>query len=258
MAQVRPYVPVPVARALDIGCGAGLSTHALQTFANQCIGVEPAEAMLQWSSKVAPEADFVVGAAEAIPIGAGSVDLITAAGSLNYVDLNQFFGEAARILRPKGVLVVYDFSAGKSFREGAGLDHWFECFRNRYPPPPSEARVLDPIILSEFDSGFQVSRHEQVEVTIELSPDFYLEYMLTETNVAFAVRRGTPLKEIRSWCEDTLGPVWEGGAGKSCFEDILRVWSRFAGPDEFVVTRCRAGLETSATALWHNDCAVCR
>src|SRR5438270_12439655 len=79
------------ARALDVGCGAGLSTKALAALAQECIGIEPAEAMLKWSAIVAPEADFVAGTAEAIPICDRSLDLLTAAGSLNYVNLDLFF-----------------------------------------------------------------------------------------------------------------------------------------------------------------------
>ena len=58
----------PFQRALDVGCGAGVSTRALIGFAGSCIGLEPAEAMLKWASTIAPSADFVVGTAEAIPL----------------------------------------------------------------------------------------------------------------------------------------------------------------------------------------------
>ena len=54
-------------RALDIGCGAGLSTRALEGLASHCVGLEPAEAMLGWTRGIAPQANFVVGRAEALP-----------------------------------------------------------------------------------------------------------------------------------------------------------------------------------------------
>jgi predicted TPR repeat methyltransferase len=41
--------------------------------------------------------------------GYASLDLIAAAGSLNYVALDRFFPEAARILAPNGLLLAYDF-----------------------------------------------------------------------------------------------------------------------------------------------------
>jgi hypothetical protein len=34
--------------------------------------------------------------------------------------------------------------------------------------------------------------------------------MLTETNVASAMRAGVPPSEIRDWCAETLATVWRG------------------------------------------------
>jgi SAM-dependent methyltransferase len=201
--------PQPFQRALDLGCGAGLSTRALAPFADQCIGIEPAEPMLKWTSTIAPAADFVVGRAEAIPIRGRSVEIITAAGSLNYADLGLALAEAARVLTPDGVLLVYDFSPGMRFTDSESLHDWFSRFTARFPFPRGEGRELNPGILAQFDSGLRMQAHRNFEIAIELSPEFYLDYMLTETNVAAAVRAGVPLAEIRSWCAETLTPVWE-------------------------------------------------
>ena len=54
-------------RALDIGCGAGVSTRALIDFAGSCIGLEPSEAMLKWAPKLAPSAGFIVGSRRGHP-----------------------------------------------------------------------------------------------------------------------------------------------------------------------------------------------
>ena len=196
--------------ALDIGCGAGVSTKALTDFAGSCIGLEPSEAMLQWAPMIAPSAAFVVGTAEALPLRSRAVDLIAAAGSLNYADLDLFFPEAARVLTPHGILLVYDFSAGRSFRNAVSLDEWFSSFHQRYPPPANEARELNPAILSELSCGFHVDAHRQFEIGITLAPEFYLDYVMTETNVAAAVRSGVLQSEIKSWCAETLAPVWNG------------------------------------------------
>ena len=166
--------------------------------------------MLQWASTIAPAADFVVGTAEALPLRTGAVDVITAAGSLNYANLDRFFPEAERVLVTQGVLVVYDFSAGKSFRNDTSLDEWFARFFTRYPPPVHEARELSPALLAELRCGFRVDTHEHFEIGITLTPDFYLDYVLTETNVAAAVRRGVSQSEIRAWCAETLAPIWNG------------------------------------------------
>jgi SAM-dependent methyltransferase len=204
--QLGRTEPFPL--ALDIGCGAGASTKALGGFARRCIGLEPMEAMLKWASTIAPFACFVVGTAEAIPLSGNSIDLITAAGSLNYAKLDLFFPEAARVLKRDGVLVVYDFSPGRNFRDATGLDEWFSSFYSRYPPPDYEARYLSPSILAEMNPGFRVDSHQSFEIGITLTPTLYLDYVMTETNVAAALRRAVPRSEIRSWCTETLVPVW--------------------------------------------------
>jgi SAM-dependent methyltransferase len=202
----------PFQLALDIGCGAGVSTTALTGCAQKCIGLEPVEAMLKWASTVAPFARFVVGTAEAIPLRDHSIDLITAAGSLNYANLELFFPEAVRVLRRDGVLVVYDFSPGRRFSGTTSLDEWFSSFYRRYPPPRNEARDLSPAILAEISAGFRFRMRcqQQFEIGITLTPAFYVDYMMTETNVAAAVRDGLSQSEIKSWCAATLARVWNG------------------------------------------------
>jgi SAM-dependent methyltransferase len=208
----RALAPRPTARrALDMGCGAGLSTQALASFADAVFGMEPVAAMLPNQS------NFFAGTAEAIPIAGASIDLITAAGSLNYADLNLFFPEASRILRDDGLLVVYDFEPGRSFRSSRTLDDWFRAFIERYPWPPHEARELNPEILRELAAGFRLQSNERFEIAIALDREFYLEYMMTETNVAFAQRRGIARQEIRSWCARTLDEFWQEGAREILF-----------------------------------------
>lgn len=198
----------PFVLALDVGCGAGLSTRALAGFAEHSIGLEPAESMLRWSSELVPEAYFLVGAAERLPLRTSSLDLIAAAGSMNYVDLDSFFPEAARALKKEGNLLVYDFAAGTRFRDSGLLENWHQEFLRRFPSPPREAKTLSPDILAGLDSGFVIRTAALTESAVVLTRNFYLSYMLTESNVAFAIRNGATPEEIRAWCADTLQSVW--------------------------------------------------
>ena len=204
-AQIlRRALAGPVACAVDVGCGSGLSTLALQDFAHQRIGIEPAATMVEAAAAVDPGARFLLAPAERIPLPDASADLITAAGSLNYADLTRFFPEALRLLTPTGRLLVYDFSSGQ--RPGSD---WFARFVERYPWAPHEARHLNPQILAGEAAGFVLERAEDLAISLPLTRDFYLDYMMTETNVAYAAREGTPLEEIRAWCQVTLWPEAE-------------------------------------------------
>jgi len=147
-----------------------------------------------------------------MPVRSHSADILTAAGSLNYADLSLFFPEAARVLGPRGVLVVYDFSEGRNFSESESLDRWYSEFQRRYPRPAGASRDLSPEALESIGCGFgfRLSGREDFQIGLTLSPGFYLDYVLTETNVSHAIQNGTRKEEIRAWCSETLVPVFRG------------------------------------------------
>lgn len=209
-----------VTSALDVGCGAGLSTRALKGLARLRIGIEPVEPMLAWSRNVDPGATFVVANAESLPVRSGSVDLITAAGSLNYVNLDAFFPEAVRVLSSGGVLAVYDFSQGTRAADSDALEVWFAEFRRRYPPPPGHGQPLDPGLLAALPSGFIVDASEGFEVAIPMTETAYLDYVMTETNVAHAASRGEPAERIREWCDETLQTLF----GSRSLDVLFPAW----------------------------------
>jgi ubiquinone/menaquinone biosynthesis C-methylase UbiE len=144
---------------------------------------------------------FLVARAEQMPFAAGSADLLCAAGALNYVDLDRFWPEAARVLAPEGALLVYDFSPGN-------IGAWFEEFIERYPWPPGDALALDLETLAARARGFRVRATERFTENFVMSQAAYIDYMMTETNVAYAVRRRIPAAEIRQWCHDSLATSW--------------------------------------------------
>ncbi len=200
----------PFRHALDVGCGSGVSTAAIDGFASQRTGIEPVHAMTALAPRVAPGATFCTGSAERLPFADASFDCLTAAGSLNYADLRQVFPEARRVLEPDGVLVVYDFSPGRTFADGdAALDRWFAEFTRRWPYPPGDATELNPAILDRIANGFRTVASEEFRIPVTLRADFYLGYMLTETSVSAATARGESRESIREWCATTLAPVWQ-------------------------------------------------
>jgi len=162
--------------ALDVGCGAGLSTRHLR--AERVVGVDPFAGMVRWGSRVAPQASFVVARAEALPFRDASFDLITAAGSLNYADPARAFPELRRVLTAAGTLVVYDFSQDDF----------------NYDRAPDGAIELDPGILADVAAGFRVARSERFTYTIEMDRGEYEAYLRTEIADPPPVERGATLK----------------------------------------------------------------
>jgi SAM-dependent methyltransferase len=204
--RARLQLDARVHRALDVGSGAGLSTAALEPLADRVIGLEPAPEMLAHSRVVAPGAAFVVGRAEHLPFLAGTIDLVTAAGSLNYVDLGVFLPELVRVLAPGGVLAIYDFSAGRRFRDDPRLNTWYAAFAERYPPKPGYE--LDVTAIEYARRGLRLDSYEEFDVAVPMTLATYLPYVMSETGVEMAVARGAAEDEIRAWCEGTLASVF--------------------------------------------------
>ena len=195
-----------ISRALDVGCGAGLSTAALAEVAPVVVGVDPARAMLAHHAAVAPDACFVVGRAERLPFANGSFDLVTAAGALNYTHKERALEEIGRVLAPGGVLAIYDFSTGRRSPDTDGLDRWFHAFEKRYPYPPGYA--MDVRALDFAHAGLRLASLEDFEIALPFTAGEYTAYVLSEANVAQAIASGMAEAEVRAWCSASLVPVF--------------------------------------------------
>ena len=133
--------------------------------------------------------------------------MLTAAGSLNYANLDLFFSEAARVLTNDGVLVIYDFSEGRRLHGDQRLELWYDTFKQRYPSPPGYA--MDVRALSYELYGLSLRAYHELEVSVPLDLDRYLRYAMSETSVERAIERGTDESAIRAWCKQSLAEIFD-------------------------------------------------
>ena len=216
--------------ALDVGCGAGLSTAALAPLARRVIGLEPIPTMLAHHRTVAPEARFVIGQAERLPFEAEAFDLVTAAGSLNYTDLPSALAEIARVLTQDGTFLLYDFSVGRRSVNGDELADWFASFEQRFPWPPGW-QPFDVRELPLTGYGLHLVDYADVETRLPMAFDAYLRYMLSEVNVDNAIARGAISgEEASDWCRTTLEPVFADGEVTVVIPGYIATLSRTAAP----------------------------
>jgi SAM-dependent methyltransferase len=208
-------------RALDVGCGAGVSTAALAPLTERVVGVEPVVTMLAHRRQVAPEAGFVTGSAEELPFAARSFDLVAAAGSLNYADLPSALAEVARVLTPDGTFLLYDFSQGRQSLTDDALATWFDSFEQRFPWPPG----WQPLTVRELpltSCGLRLHDYTDVEVRLPMNCDAYLRYVVHEVNVDSALTRGAYSEdEAQDWCRRTLRQVFGDGELTVVFRGYL-------------------------------------
>jgi SAM-dependent methyltransferase len=167
--------------------------------------------MLEHRGKVAPHAEFVIGAAEKLPFAPKSFDLVAAAGSLNYTNLPSALSEIARVLTREGTFLLYDFSVGRRSLTGDALASWFASFEQRFPWPPGW-QPLDVHRLPLAAYGLRLVVYTDVETRLPMTFDAYLRYVLSEVNVDSAIAHGAcSAEEARDWCRGTLKAVFADG-----------------------------------------------
>jgi len=119
-AAYRPAYPPEVAEALaarcpghscawDAGCGSGqLSTVLAEVF--ESVVATDASAAQVAAATAHPRVRYAVAPAEASSLGAGSVDCATAAQAVHWFDLDAYYREVRRVLRPGGLLALISYA----------------------------------------------------------------------------------------------------------------------------------------------------
>jgi len=148
----------PDAPVADIGAGTGISTRLFLEAGHPVVAVEPNEAMR--AAADAWLADFAGyrsagGTAEATTLDAASVDLVIAAQAFHWFDKAGARREFARILKPRGAIVLFwnrRLSSGSAFVTG------YEALLHRYCPEyakVSETYPDDASMADWFGDGYE-------------------------------------------------------------------------------------------------------
>jgi len=128
--------------AWDCACGNGQATVALAGHFESVIGTD-ASAQQIASAAARPGITYRVAPGERSGLAAATVDLVTVAQALHWLDLPLFFAEVARVLRPGGVLAVWTY--GVLHVEGTDIDHLIQEYYGAIVGPywPPERRLVD-------------------------------------------------------------------------------------------------------------------
>jgi SAM-dependent methyltransferase len=94
------------ATVLDLGAGTGKLTRLLVRAFGRVVVVEPADAMRRILEMLCPEAEVLRGTGQEIPLTEASVDAVFAAQAFHWFDDERAVAEIARVLRPRGALVL--------------------------------------------------------------------------------------------------------------------------------------------------------
>jgi len=107
---LREMVLRPGAAVLDVGCGTGVLLKKIAERSDiSGYGIDAEENMIAAARKHCPQMRFEIGTCDRLPYGDQSFDTMIACMAYHHFDNKAgFAGEAARVLKPGGVLYIAD------------------------------------------------------------------------------------------------------------------------------------------------------
>jgi uncharacterized protein (DUF952 family)/ubiquinone/menaquinone biosynthesis C-methylase UbiE len=173
--------------AIDVACGTGLSTRALQAVSDHVVGVDVSAEMVRWAST--QPAHFVVGAAEALPFRDRSFQLATAASAIHWFAPTAT-DELRRVLQQDGLLLIYDVGFRAEMVSAPGFGDWLTGLSNERYAPVAKNPMPD---LQRY--GFHREWHADARREVVMTLDELVAYLMTHSERIAAVRDGRETEE---------------------------------------------------------------
>lgn len=102
----------PDMHVLDLCCGSGQTTQVLVNYSDHVTGLDASRLSLQRARGNVPQAEFVEGWAEQMPLADNCFDVVHTSVAMHEMQSQQrqdIFKEAFRVLKPGGVFTMVDF-----------------------------------------------------------------------------------------------------------------------------------------------------
>jgi SAM-dependent methyltransferase len=195
-------------RAIDIGCGTGLSSRALAAIAQEVVGLDPSREMIA-NAEPREHVAYVVGDAEDMPFADASFDAMTLSSVFHWLDRRAFLSHAKRVLRPGASLVIYDNIFSGQMVGDARFGDWVRAvYVARYPIPPQNRQPFGPEEASA--AGFEMVSFARYENRVSWSADRLVAYLLTQSNVIAGVEGGAEsIDSAKAWLTAQVTPFFD-------------------------------------------------
>lgn len=134
--------------AWDCATGTGQAAVALAAHFGSVVATDASAAQIEHAS-VHPKVRYAVAPAEASGLADASADLVTVAQALHWFELERFYGELRRVVRPGAVFAAWTYSLADA---DPSVDPLVEAFYANMAPwwPPERAHVESGYRTLEF------------------------------------------------------------------------------------------------------------
>jgi SAM-dependent methyltransferase len=172
---------------LDVGSGTGIFTRQLRALLPAEIamtGIEPSADMRAAAAAADDGSRYLDGTAEQLPMAAGSARAVVAATAAHWFDRSRFYGEAARVLRPQGMLAIVEYVRDEKGSPAAAA---VVAFLARHGGPRSYERPDYMAEMAALD-GFGPPTHQLERMELRLTPEAYVGLALSSSHAKAAIR----------------------------------------------------------------------
>eukprot|EP01024_Parvocaulis_polyphysoides_P020707 TRINITY_DN19746_c0_g3_i1.p3 TRINITY_DN19746_c0_g3~~TRINITY_DN19746_c0_g3_i1.p3 ORF type:complete len:225 (+),score=34.26 TRINITY_DN19746_c0_g3_i1:156-830(+) len=109
--------------AVDVATGNGQAANQLAPHFHEVVGIDSSQSQIQHASSPHKNVQFKYGDCHILPFENDSVDMITVAQGLHWFELDTFYKEAARVLKPNCALAAWCYSLVnfRDYPEGSQL-----------------------------------------------------------------------------------------------------------------------------------------
>ncbi len=127
--------------AWDCATGSGQAAQGLSAHFEKVIATDASAAQIDSAIPTA-NVHYRVASAESSGLPDHSVDLVTVAQALHWLDLERFYDEVRRVLKPGGLLAVWSYNL---LRTDSAIDAQVDAFYSRTVGPywPPERRWIE-------------------------------------------------------------------------------------------------------------------
>ncbi len=192
--------------AWDCATGSGQAAIGLAKHFERVVATDASAAQIA-AAELGPRVEYRVAPAEASGLEPGSVDLVSVAQALHWLDRPAFYAEARRVLRPEGVLAAWTY--GFPTLEDPRADAVFRRFHAEtigtcWPPE----RALVDMGYRTIDFPFAEIEPPEFEMEAKWTLATLLGYVRTwSATTRFQSAHGfDPVAEL----EKDLEPLWGG------------------------------------------------
>lgn len=204
--------------AVDVACGNGQAGAGLAAYFRRVIGVDASKQQIAQAAS-RQNLEYRVARAENTGLPAASADLVAVGQALHWFDLDDFYAEAGKILKPAGVLAAWTYGLARfGEREIDSSIEWLYFDRVGSWWPPERKYVDDEYRTLPFPYGELETPELVMESVVDL--EAFAGYLRTWSGVE-RCRTETGADPVTEFTRRVL-PAWGAGARIARWPLVLR------------------------------------